>query len=329
VVLVGAGLYLAREFIGDASGLVGTAYGAMVLTKVSLMMALLLIGGINNITIRRWQQTGEKRDLLRRVPVFAEVEAAIGVIILMTSAALTSQPPSIDVTDRATVAEVAYVFAPKKPRLTPPPHGEMLRDATSAADLYALPGRISRIQSDFNHNISGILVILIGLGAFLNRVTRWRWTRHWPLLFLPLALFLLIIGEPNGWPLGPEPFWSSLAVPQVLSHRLATVLVAALGLIIWRVETGPWARSRWRFALPILSFIGGALLLTHSHSVFALKQAYLIEASHNALAVFAALGGAAAWLELRLSGREGRIASVIWPVFFVLVGLVLLFYREA
>lgn len=327
-VMVAAGMYLIRQYIGSGAAMVGTAYGAMVLTKISLTLVLLLLGGVNNLTIRAWTRTGDPSGILRRVPVFAEVEAAIGIVILMTSAALTNQPPSVDVKDRATPAEVAMVFMPKTPQLAPPPRGEMLRTASSSTDPYALPGKTSRIQSDFNHNISGILVILIGVGAFLSRVTGWRWTRHWPLLFLPLALFLLVIGEPNGWPLGPEPFWATLIAPEVLSHRLATLFVLALGFATWRVETGHLAQSRWRYLLPALSIIGGALLLTHSHSVFAIKRAYLIEVSHNALAVFAVIAGAAAWVETRMPGREGRVGSYIWPVFFILLGVVLLFYRE-
>lgn len=329
-VLVGAGIVLAWSYIGSSGGLIGTAYGTMLLTKISLMVVLLLLGGMNNLAISHWKATGDDTELVRRLPAFAEVEAMIGVIILMTSAALTSQPPAIDITaDRATPAEVLNVFMPKKPQLRPPPHAEMIATANPSTDPYALPKTLSRIQSDFNHNISGILVILVGIAAFLSRATRWRWTRHWPLLFLPLALFLLVIGEPNGWPLGPEPFWKTLIAPEVLAHRLATLIVVVLGVATWRVETGFWSATRWRYVLPVLSIVGGALLLTHSHSVFSIKRAFLIEVSHNAIAIFAVLSGAAAWLELKVPGKERRIASILWPVFLTLVGVVLLFYREA
>lgn len=329
VVLVAAGIYLSWEYIGGGYGLVGTAYGTMLITKIVLMCVLLLLGGINNLTIRQWKLTGDGTDLVRRVPYFAEVEAGIGLIILMLAAALTSQPPAIDVlNERATPAEVLHVLAPKVPRLAPPPHAQMLATANSSTDLYALPGTISKLQSDFNHNWAGICVILVGLGAFLNRLTRWRWTRHWPLLFLPLALFLLVIGEPNGWPLGPEPFWKTLIAPEVMQHRMATLLVVVLGLVEWRAEALPQSSMRWRYLLPLLFAVGGALLLTHSHSVFAIKWAFLVEVSHNAIAIFAVLAGAGAWLDLRMSGREGRIGGILWPVCVTLVGFVLLFYRE-
>ena len=35
------------------------------------------------------------------------------------------------------------------------------------------------------------------------------------------------------------------------------------------------------------------------------------------------------WLELRLSPREGRIPSQIWPVAFTLIGALLIIYRES
>ncbi len=329
VVLVAAGFYLSWEYIRGFNGLVGTAYGTMLLTKIALMFGLLLLGGINNLTIRGWKMTGSNSELLRRVPVFAEVEAGIGVIVLMAAAALTAQPPAIDtVTQQATPAQVLHVFAAKMPQLVPPPRAEMLAEATSSTDPFALPNRISELQSDFNHNISGIFVILIGLGAFTSAVTRWRWARHWPLIFIPFALFLVAAGEPNGWPLGPEPFWGTLIAPEVLQHRLATLLVVVLGLVEWRVTAGGLASTRWSYVFPILLLAGGGLLLTHSHSVFSITWAFLIEVSHNAIGVLAVFAGAGAWIQLKLPDREGRIAGIIWPVCLTLIGIVLLFYRE-
>ena len=328
-VVVTGGIYLYWQYIYSLRGLIGTAYGTMLITKVALMGAALCLGGVNYLTIRAWKLNGDRRELVRRLPTFAEVEAAIGVVILMAAAALTGQPPSIDIpSQQATPAEVAGVFQPKTPQLRPPPHAKMLATASSSLDPYAQPTELSKVQSDFNHNVAGILVILIGLGALIHRWTRARWTRHWPLLFMLLALFLLIIGEPNGWPLGPEGFWRTLAAPDVFTHRLATLMVIVLGMVEWRVQLGTLASTRWRYVFPILCGVGGALLLTHTHSVLAIKRAFLIEASHNAIGILAVLLGASGWLEMRLPGREGRIAGYIWPVCLTLVGVVLLFYRE-
>ena len=75
--------------------------------------------------------------------------------------------------------------------------------------------------------------------------------------------------------------------------------------------------------------LASAMLLVHSHAIANLKSELLIEISHVPLAFCGITAGWARWLELRLDGRASRIASFVWPVAFILVGLILLAYREA
>lgn len=328
-ILVTAGIYLSWEYIHTFRGLLGTAYGVMLLSKIALLAVLLFLGRVNFLTIRHAKLTGDRLQIFRRMPTLVEIEAGVGTIILLMSSALTAQPPAVDIiSQQATPREVIRTFEPKIPQLIPPPHAKMVAQSVSSLDIYRLPTRMDRIQSDFNHNISGIFVILIGLGAFLNRITRARWTKYWPLLFLPFAVFLLIFGEPDGWPFGNQGFFTSLIAPDVLTHRLATLLVVVLGVFLWRIQVGTLGESRWRYLFPGLCVIGGALLLIHSHSIFPTKWAFLIEVSHNAIGVLAVMAGAAGWVEMRMQGRESRIAGILWPIFFTLIGLILLFYRE-
>jgi len=70
-------------------------------------------------------------------------------------------------------------------------------------------------------------------------------------------------------------------------------------------------------------------LLTHTHALANIKAQLLTEISHVPIALLGMTAGLARWLELRLDGPPSRIASRIWPVAFALVGLILLFYREA
>jgi putative copper resistance protein D len=114
----------------------------------------------------------------------------------------------------------------------------------------------------------------------------------------------------------------------VLLHRLSTVLVVALALFEWRVRVGGLGATRWRYAFPLLAVLGGALLLTHSHSVSALKWTYLMEVSHNAIGLLAVVLGIARWLELRTPAPERRAYGTVWTTCMALIGLVLLFYRE-
>ena len=327
--LVAAGGYLFLRYIGDWQGAVGTAYGAMVLSKVATLAAALALGGLNYLGVRRWKRSGDGAALFSRAPVFLEAEMAAGMIILCAAAALTSQPPAVDIrAERAAPAEVLQVFAPKMPQLTPPPYREMVAHTVSSLDPFALPGTLDKMQSNFNHNVAGLFVLLAGLAALLDRGGRVRTARHWPLLLLPLALFLLLFAEPNGWPFGHEGLWKALIAPGVLLHRLATLLVALLALFEWRVRAGGLADTRWRFVFPLLCAAGGGLLLLHSHSVSAVKWAFLIELSHNAIGVLAVLMLIGRWLELRLPPPTGRLPGLLWSGAMTLAGLVLIFYRE-
>jgi putative copper resistance protein D len=80
---------------------------------------------------------------------------------------------------------------------------------------------------------------------------------------------------------------------------------------------------------PLTVAIGGALLMTHSHAIANVKDQLLIEMSHTPLALCGMTAGWARWLELQLHGRISRVAAWVWPVAFILVGLILLDYREA
>jgi putative copper resistance protein D len=321
---------LGWRYIATPRGLVGTAYGAMVLTKVGLLGAALLLGAGNLRVARRWRRgAAPGAGGERRVRTFVAAEAGAVLVILLAAAALTSQPPAVDVQDAASVGEVAQMFAPKRPRLVPPPHRELVATAAASLDPYAVPGPFDRAQSDFNHNLAGLLVLTTALGALAGACGVPCARRHWPLGFLPLAAFLLLIAEPNGWPLGPEPFFATLLAPSVLLHRISTALVAALAVLEWRIRAGGLARTRWRFGFPLLAMVGGAMLLVHSHSAFATRSAYLIEVSHNAIGLLSVLLGLARWLELRAEeAGVRRAAALTWPTCMALIGLVLLFYRE-
>jgi putative copper resistance protein D len=97
----------------------------------------------------------------------------------------------------------------------------------------------------------------------------------------------------------------------------------------WRVRVGGLDRTRWRFAFPLLCLVGGALLLMHSTSALEVKQAFLINISHNAIGFLAVEIGVGRWLELRLPKPVNRIPGLLGPACIVLVGFVLLFYSEA
>jgi len=188
------------------------------------------------------------------------------------------------------------------------------------------PGELA--LSEFNHNVSGLVVLLAGLLAVAARAG-WRWARNWPLAFLALAVFLFLLADAEYWPLGPVPFWRGFLVAEALQHRLAVLLIVAFALFERRVQTGSAASPATALVFPFVCFLGGALLLTHSHSLNNPKNELLVELSHASIAILGVAAGWSRWLELRLPDGPRRALSWVWPVCFVLVGVLLLDYRES
>ena len=325
--LLGAGLALSFYYVDGLGALIGTAYGAMVLTKGVLFATLAALGGLNFVAVRRLPAGAAASPA--RLWQFVEVEVGLGITVFFTAASLTSLPPAIDVlADRAALAEVAARFTPEWPSLKTPSIDELLATAAPITDLRATRKPEEYAWSEYNHHLAGIFVLSMGLLALLEGTGRAPWARHWPLLFLGLAGVLFVRNDPRAWPLGPAGFWESMALPDVLQHRLFVLLIVAFGLFEWVVRAGRLRSTRWALVFPLVCAVGGGVLLTHSHASFNLKAEYLIEVTHIPLGVLAVFAGWVRWLELRLPPRDARIPGRLWALGFVLIGLLLLFYRE-
>ena len=327
--LLACGVFIASRYVGDWPSLIGTNYGIMVIAKLLLMAVALVLAALNFRHTSAWRATGNAGAVQRSLPALIEAEFVALVAIVLLGASLAATPPAADVDyERASPTEVIGTLAPKAPRLLPPNHAELQESGQSALDFFNPAGEIDKAQSNFNHNISGLLLLLIAAAAIADRLRLTPLARHWPLLFLPFALVLQVIVEPTGWPLGDEPFLSTLRNPSVVQHRLASVLPLAIGFMEWRVQLGKLPESRWRFTFPLLCFLGGAVLLTHTHVATGLKQEFLIEVSHAGIALCAVLAGIGRWLELRLPPPAPRLAGLIWTTSLLLIGFLLLFYQE-
>jgi putative copper resistance protein D len=321
-VLVVAGVSLTWNYVDSVRGLIGTAYGLMVMTKGLLLAGLLVLGGLNNRSVRRLEP-GQPLTAprLRR---FVEVEFGIGVTVLFAAASLTSIPPAMDVVaDRATPAEVAAIFAPRWPSFESPEHDTLPYDQPEAPRTDA-----DRAWSEYNHHVSGVFVLVMGLLSLIE-LTGVSWARHWPLVFLGLAAFMLVRNDPGSWPLGPQGFWEGMADPSVLQHRVFVVLVIVFGLFEWLVRTGRLRAPRFALVFPLLCAVGGGMLLTHSHASLNLKTEFLMEVTHAPLGVLAVLVGWGRWLQLRLAAPEGRLSGRLAASAMTVIGVLLLLYRES
>jgi putative copper resistance protein D len=333
--------------VGSWEGFYGTAYGVMVGAKIAMFLMLLGLGGMNFLLVERLR--GNPATPVNRLKRFAEVEVGIGFTIFFAAASLTSVPPAVDLTqDRVSFHEIVERNTPVWPRLTSPDHDVLALPALQAQlDAQAKKSHTHEAEaftpgagelaprnaadiawSEYNHHWAGIFVLAIGLLALLNQAGL-RWARHWPLLFLGLAGFLFVRSDPENWPLGHIGLIESLRDVEVLQHRVFVLLLIAFALFEWRVRVSPRPRPLASLVFPLICAGGGALLLTHSHAIANIKDALLIELTHTPLALCAVLAGWSRWLELRLDPPGNRIAGWVWPVCLLLVGLLLLNYREA
>ena len=345
-ILLSAGVFSVL-YIGAPDALYGTAYGVMATAKAVMFVALLGLGFANARTVARLRTYPDAP--VRRMKRFAEVEIGIGFSLFFAAASLTSVPPSVDLTaDRVTWHEVVERNTPRWPTMTSPDHdvlalpalqakldAQAAVDATKPPPAFVPGGGELPVRnaadigwSEYNHHWAGLFVVLIGALALLNQAGL-RWARHWPLVFLGLAVFLFLRSDPEVWPMGREGIFESLRDIEVLQHRFFVVLTVLFGIFEWRVRAGGWNNPRARLVFPLVTAVGGAALLTHSHAIANVKDALLIELTHTPLALAAIFAGWARWLEIRMDGRVGRIAGWVWPVCFVFIGALLMLYREA
>jgi putative copper resistance protein D len=345
VVLAAAGFTLGYSYVGSLDAIYGTSYGIMVATKVVLFGTLLLLGALN-YQIAHAPSGGTIIAGLKR---FGEAELGIGITVILTAASLTSLPPAVDLkADRVSSQEIAARLTPSIPRFASPGLADLPEDVYAAevksfdagtlSSASFVPGQAGmrpntpaeKSWSEYNHHWAGLIVLAIGLLAFLAQTHHFPWARNWPLLFLGLSLFLFLRSDPETWPLGPNGFWVTLQDPEVLLHRIFALLVIALAIFEWRVQTGRVATQSARLIFPSLVAAASALLLTHSHSLGNIKEEVLAELSHAPLAVAGIVAGWSRWLEIRLPAENkvrDRMAW-LWPACLVVIGLLLLNYRE-
>jgi putative copper resistance protein D len=346
-----SGITMSLLYIGSWEGFCGTAFGVMVGAKITLFLMLLGLGGMNFLLVERLRTNPETS--INRLRRFAEVEFGIGIAIFFAAASLTSVPPAVDLTqDRVSWQEIVERNTPEWPRLSSPSHDDLALpalqaklDAEAAAKKAAppvafvpgagdLPPRNADdiAWSEYNHHWAGLVVLVVGLLALLNRAGV-RSARHWPLAFLGLAVFLFFRSDPETWPMGDIGFFDSFRDVEVLQHRFFVLLIVVFAFFEWRVRATNWKNRNAALVFPLLCAAGGTMLLTHSHAIANVKDQLLIELTHTPLAIAGIAAGWARWLEIRLNPRENpvawQIASWVWPLCILFCGLLLLSYREA
>jgi len=130
--------------------------------------------------------------------------------------------------------------------------------------------------------------------------------------------------------LGPNGFWESFQQTDVLQHRAAVVLIIVFAIFQYRVEMKRVKSMAAALVFPGVCALGGMVLLTHTHALSNINEELLVDMSHTSLAVLAVYAGWSRWLELRLpeENETRKYLAWVWPVCFILIGLVLMDYHE-
>jgi putative copper resistance protein D len=124
-------------------------------------------------------------------------------------------------------------------------------------------------ESEFNHHLAGLLVLIAGI--FLlgegDIGARWPLARQaWPLCFLLSGVFVLIFSDTELWPFASQSWYFGLTHhAEVLQHKTFAVLLLALGVIELQRSRGVLKAGWWGWVFPALAMIGSVILLFHDH----------------------------------------------------------------
>jgi putative copper resistance protein D len=191
-------------------------------------------------------------------------------------------------------------------------------------------------ESEFNHHLAGLLVLLAGLLILADGSLRQRWTlaRHvWPICFLVSGLFLLIFSDTELWPFASQSWYFGLTHHmEVLQHKIFAVLLLVLGVIELQRVRGNLRAKWWGWVFPLAASIGSVMLLFHDHQAGMagpnhMEVMHRIQTEHYSFAVTGL--GIALSKGLAETPFEWRpFFERLFPALLVVLGTLLMVYVE-
>ena len=181
--------------------------------------------------------------------------------------------------------------------------------------------------SQFTHRVAGVvLLILAALTVWESwRPRRFPWNAVSAPVWVAFGLYLIPTSDPESWPYGPQRFVEIFDDPLVLQHKLLALLPIGIGVIIALRAAAVLPGRRLMRVLGVLALLGGATLFFHFHDGrIHFDWIYL----QHAVMGSTALGIGVALLVGTRAQRLRPWLVWAWPVFLILMGTVLLLYRE-
>jgi copper resistance protein D len=211
-----------------------------------------------------------------------------------------------------------------------------MRDQTESRAAQPAILAQNKKESEFNHHLAGLFVILAGVFLLWEDTLRQRWpaTRFaWPVCFLVCGLFLLVFSDTELWPFGSQSWWYGLTHNlEDLQHKAFAAILLTLGALEIQRARGV-LKSAWAtWVFPVLALFGSVMLLFHehhsgAHGIDHMTVMKRIQAEHlNFAIVGGGVGVVRGLSELRTRWQGVFIKS--WPLLLIILGVLLMRYTE-
>jgi putative copper resistance protein D len=190
-------------------------------------------------------------------------------------------------------------------------------------------------DSEFNHRLAGALIIMAAL-FFLaqpyleKRLPALRYA--WPTCFLAAGLFLLLFSDTEIWPFGYMSFYYAVTHNlEDAQHKTFSLILLVIGVVEIMRSSGRLKAAWAAWVFPMAALGGTVLLLFHQHGGMHGSDAMqtMMRVQHQHLEF--AEAGAAVVVTKALAETNTRwqtIFNKLWPLFMVLLGVLLLLYTE-
>jgi len=208
----------------------------------------------------------------------------------------------------------------------------------SAEDSHAAEARllVDKRESEFNHHLAGLLIILAGIFVLTQEFLAARWppARYaWPLCFLSTGFFVLIFSDTEIWPWGDQNLYYALTHNmEDLQHKVFAIILLALGSVETQRVRGQLKAAWSVWVFPVLGLAGVVLLLFHSHQAGMHGPDPMALMGHIQLQHrwYASVGFGIVLAKglSEVPTKWGRMLSKAWPVLLIVLGASLALYSE-
>lgn len=188
--------------------------------------------------------------------------------------------------------------------------------------------------SEFNHHLTGILVLIIGLSELRQAlaIPFWAWTRFFlPGALLTAGFYLFVWSDHEAWPIGSLSFVQTFfgSDSEIFQHKSYALLSLTVGTIELLHRLGRISHAAWVAPLPSFAIIGGLMLFGHSHGIH--PSADKIALDHMVMGTMSVTAGTCKilsdWFHSPSHGRFSRW-EILWAGLILLIGMQLLIYSE-